>query len=164
MSEIERNLSLSDRRRHPPSAKSALSQCRRRASQNGQHSSLGVCGSPANRPLILAAWADGLAIGFCAFPFVRIRGSRCRAYGALGGAAPLVLNNRRSVAVCKGNGVSRVTVSVADFIYNEMNSAVCRVLLGQQGTKQGTAKRRLSHVCSKHSVNLWRYHRLQDQR
>ena len=87
---------------------------------------LGYAGRQANRPLILAAWADGLAIGFCAFPFVRIRGSRCRAYGALGGAAPLVLNNRSSVAVCKGNGVSRVTVSVADFIYNEMNSAVCR--------------------------------------
>jgi hypothetical protein len=35
-----------------------------------------------------------------------------------------------------------------------------RVLLSQRGIQQETAKRRLSHVCTKHTVNLWGYHRL----
>ena len=61
---------------------------------------------------------------------------------------------------CKGNGVPRVTDSVADFIYTKDDLCCLQVLRGQRGTKQGTAKRRLSHVCSKHTVNLWGHHRL----
>jgi len=45
--------------------------------------------------------------------------------------------------VCKGNGVPRVTDSVADFIYTKDDLCWLQVLRSQQGTKQGTAKRRL---------------------
>ena len=47
---------------------------------------------------------------------MRIHCSRCRAYGALG-RAPLSEIFGAVVAVCKENGVPRVTNSVADFIY-----------------------------------------------
>jgi hypothetical protein len=54
-----------------------------------------------------------------------------------------------------------VTDSVADFIYAKGEALLfAGFLLGHQGTKQGTAKRRLSHVCSKNTVNVRGYHRL----
>jgi hypothetical protein len=38
-----------------------------------------------------------------------------------------------------------------------VNSAVCGFHWGNKGP---TAKRRLNHVCSEHTVYLWGYHRL----
>jgi hypothetical protein len=50
---------------------------------------------------------------------------------------------------------------MADFIYAKGEALLfAGFLLGHQGTKQGTAKRRLSHVCSKNTVNVRGYHRL----
>src|SRR5262249_4393442 len=100
--------------------------------------------SVSNPTAILGStYADGI------YAIRRIMGQLFRRLG------PSPRGNAAGSTVCRAS----LTMLLTDLTPSEG-----RHVLSQRGTKQGTAKGRLSHVCSKHTVNLWGYHRLQDQR